>query len=110
MHIQSLPPDRKLNRELQIVEYPSFEKLRSFAGHSTAVFHMCLDPTGRSAFCAASSSRPLTLMQQNLRCSKCTCPISGILPLLQFNAPCLESACNKVYRHCCAPIVRIPFF
>ncbi len=65
MRTQALPPDRELNRELQIVEYPSFEKLRSFAGHSTAVFHMCLDRTGRSASCAATSSQPLQLTQQN---------------------------------------------
>lgn len=32
---------------VQVTSYPGFEALRSFSGHSTSVYHLCLDPTGR---------------------------------------------------------------
>jgi len=33
----------------QVLEYPSFQKLRSVVGHSAAIYHLCLDPSGRCA-------------------------------------------------------------
>lgn len=32
---------------VQVTTYPGFEALRSFSGHSTSVYHLCLDPIGR---------------------------------------------------------------